>query len=813
MRKKFLPLLILLIFAGNIIAQEVKISGQILQAESQIALNGAAIKFDGSKQGSISDNKGRFSLKNVAAGNYKLEISYLGFITESIDVQVAQSDINLGLILLQEDVQQLEEALVNGTSVTGGEKGIRDLAGSAHYIGLKTLEEYEYNDINRLLRSVPGVYIQEEDGFGLRPNIGMRGSGLARSAKITLMEDGVLAAPAPYTAPAAYYFPTTGRMEGIEVRKGSSQIEYGPYTTGGALNFISTQIPTKFRAKLDLLAGSFGQRRVHAHAGESFENYGFVVETYQASADGFKQLDNGGNTGFDLQDYQFKFRVNSSSTAKIQQSLQFKIGQTISNSNETYLGLSATDFDANPYRRYAASGLDRIESEQRQYGLNYVLQPTKNLDININAYRSSFGRNWYKSDKVKDENGSISLDDILNDPNSFADYYQSLTGNGDDTIVLKNNNREYYSQGIQAAATYKWGQSGNFAQKLKAGLRYHEDGVDRFQWTDDYIILQGDLALVNPGTPGTESNRLEDAQAWAAFAEYQLSWKKWTFSPGLRYESIALQRRDYGKADTERLGNNLSERSNQVDVFIPGFGLRYDMNAKQQFFAGIHKGFAPPGSGPEALPEESVNLELGSRLNYKHLNVQATGFYNQYQRLLGTDMAATGGLGSYQLFNGGNALVWGLELEASSTIGADWKRNWSFPVALSYTFTKGTFSNNFSSDFEAWGEVEAGDRLPYMAQHMLNLQMSANYRRFSFNTTTNFTSEMYTRAGTELAESLIIPEQWNSDLSLSYHLNYNVSVFASLRNAFDAINLVAMRPAGLRPNMPRSYLLGIKARL
>src|SRR5690606_16945647 len=127
--------------------------------------------------------------------------------------------------------------------------------GSASFLTTEQLERFRHTDVHRALRQVPGLYVVEEDGFGLRPNIGLRGSGTDRNSRITVLEDGVLIAPAPYSAPAAYYFPTMQRMNAVEVRKGSAAVRSGPRTTGGAINLISTPIPEEAlagRASLQL---------------------------------------------------------------------------------------------------------------------------------------------------------------------------------------------------------------------------------------------------------------------------------------------------------------------------------------------------------------------------------------------------------------------------------------------------------------------------------------------------------------------------------------------------------------------------------
>src|SRR3546814_10611367 len=61
-----------------------------------------------------------------------------------------------------------------------------DVGGSVQRLDIDDLDLFAYSDVNRTLRQVPGVYIQEEEGFGLRPNIGIRGSGTDRNGRITV---------------------------------------------------------------------------------------------------------------------------------------------------------------------------------------------------------------------------------------------------------------------------------------------------------------------------------------------------------------------------------------------------------------------------------------------------------------------------------------------------------------------------------------------------------------------------------------------------------------------------------------------------
>ena len=809
--KPFFTTTLMLLLCGAAIGQNNSISGSITLGDSVTAVQGVFVYLENTGYATTSNGLGNYSLAQVPDGSYTLIFNSLGFVQERCEIDLRNGRSLSVNVILVESIELLDEVQV----MTKGTNSLKGIPGSVQYISPKELQRFSYTDATRTLRLAPGVNIREEDGFGLRPNIGLRGTGVERSAKITLMEDGILMAPAPYADPSAYYFPTIGRMQGVEILKGSSQIKYGPYTTGGAINFISTPIPEYLSARVSMMAGSYGTRNLHAFAGNAHEQVGYVFETFQYSSDGFKVLDNGGNTGFAKSDYLGKLRFNTSDKARFFQSLTLKAGQTTENSHETYLGLTAEDFAATPYRRYASTQLDNMQNTQNQFSATHHIDLNTAFSVTTSIYATQFNRNWYKLNNVTDSTGTkYTLADVLENPETYRDAYAILTGASSvlpNALTIRANNREYHARGVQSQLEFHT-LKGAWKHDVEAGVRMHTDGVDRFQWDDQYAMYDGVMELTDPGTPGTESNRVLTADALAAFIQYQAGWGKWTFIPGVRYENIHMQQDDYGKMDPDRTGAALINTFNAATAIIPGVGADYALNRSMHVFAGVHKGFSPPGITPDTDPEESTNYELGVRYSKSALLIHATAFANDYSNLLGTDMTSTGGAGTGDQFNAGEVLTAGLELQIGcDLLAAHSDSRMSVPVAIAYTFTNSQFSNNFNANYTDWGEVHAGDIFPYQAAHQLNTMVGFAAQKFACNMNVHYLSSMRTVPGQgAIPENEVIPARTVVDASVSYNVHHNWSFFGNVMNILDTVYLVSDRPAGYRPGLPRTINTGIR---
>ena len=703
-------------------------------------------------------------------------------------------------------------ATIDEVTIIGHRRDPADIPGSAHVVGQKELQTFLQSDVMRVLRTVPGVYIQEEEGFGLRPNIGIRGSGLDRSARVALLEDGVLIAPAPYAAPSAYYFPTQRRMHALEVLKGPSSVAVGPKTTGGAINLISTPIPDHFGGSADLRFGQHETIDTHLNIGNRGERFSWLVETVQAKNDGFKTIDGPdgidmGSTGYDIEDYLVKLQFDSDPAASLYQSLRIKAGYTDQVSDETYLGLTDSDFWQNPNRRYAASAGDVFVSEHDQLQASYIFDPDSNWRGEITAYRNNFARNWFKLQSV---NGT-GIGSILEDPHRYAEAFSYLTGSEspDDAIVKRHNNREYYSKGVQAKITWDLRLS-DTAIELTSGIRVHEDEEDRLQKEDAFRMQDSLLVLTSTGAPGSTTNRVSKAEAVSYFVDTEIRSGKWIFTPGARFEDIDMQRLDFATDDPSRAEGPTRVRTNSASVFIPGMGALYRLNDNWRVLGGVHKGFNPPGPGSSAREESSTNFEFGTRFDNNRVNFEAIYFLNDYDNLVGTVTESTGGGGQIgDQFDGGEVTVQGIELSTDFTM-ADLFPGIDVPLSLQYTWTaEAEFQSAFQSSFDPWGQVEVGDELPYIPEHQLRATAALQHERWGMNLAANYVGRMRTVAGQGLfnpAETIDSHVVW--DFIARWRFSESLSSYVKIDNLFDETYIAARRPAGLRPGLERTAYLG-----
>ena len=717
----------------------------------------------------------------------------------------------------------------------GSEEAEQTLPASGAYLGEETLRRYLNADVNRVLRQVSGVYLREEDGMGLFPNISLRGVTTERSKAVTIMEDGILSAPAPYSAPSAYYSPNVARMNGLEVLKGTSQIQYGPHITGGAINYISTPIPTGNLSYLKLSYGSHNEMLGHFWHGNSQDvsnggKLGYLVEGFYHRTDGFKTINpapdfaDGEDTGFTRIEPMIKLFWET--PTETYHRFEVKYGYSDLDADETYLGLSEADFAANPFQRYAASRFDNIQTENHSATLRHIMEPTANLRIATTGYLQYFKRNWAKLHQLRElEDNSLSaalLDTSMNGGLAI------LRGETAGSWRLRNNSREYKIYGIQTAATVDI-DAGDITHQWETGIRYHFDEVDRFQWNVDYTQNEyGAITNFNPGALGAAGDRIQQSRALAIYTQNEMKWQRFTIAPGIRYETVDQEyeqdRRREDKTPEQRLDGATGD--GRINALAAGLSIAYEVNPNWNAFFGVHRGFSLPGprsSIRNDLEEEtSLSFELGSRYANPDsgLMAEAVLFHTSFSDLIvGGNI---GGGGSPVTENVGDINSMGMELTLGYDPGQAQNLAVRTPIRVSLTLTDAELDGDARNE-ESESLFEGGfdgAKVPYIPEFQLNTEVGLEYDKFAAYLMMTYVPSTYTSAnnakeniqadGTPDARVGETDSYFVADLSLRYQVNEQTTIFGGVRNLLDREYIASRHPHGPRPGLPRFVNAGIE---
>ena len=697
------------------------------------------------------------------------------------------------------------EEIIESVTIIGSAEDLRKLAGSGQVISNDDLLKAMDTDIQKILTAVPGIYMRTEEGYGLRPNISIRGTAIERSAKVAIMEDGVLVAPSPYTSSSAYYFPTTGRIHSVEVLKGPAAVSQGPQTIGGAINLISTPIPSSTSGKFIQELGENGMMRTHAYYGGTSGNFGALVEVHEHESDGFDSIANvGGDTGFDKSDFVFKARYESGA-----HSLTLKMVDLDETSNQSYVGLSQASFNANPRVRYGATAYDKMMNDGEQTSLTYV-GDFENFNVQFTSWQNDYHRDWFKVSDFNNDKEHGEQDDINElisaANNGSANAQAILDGQLPVEIEYKHNNRYYTNEGYQFTINTSLG-----IHDLTLGYRDMEDSESRVQ-AHEYADQAADgslSALYGYIGLNNSNNRLRESSATSYYLQDTMDFGKLDVTLGYRSEDYDQRHRRW----SDRAGPNLTlvrtgEADNR-DTFATNdhttssIGATYDLSDNITLVAGFHEGMTPMFG---ADPEEADNTELGVRYSEGTTDIELFYFSSEYSNLAADCTNVTGAScnpDESAVFSGGAADVEGIEFSGSWILDGD---GVSYPIALTYTSTDATFKNSSESDY--FGVVAAGDDLPYVPSSSMSLVagfvtdngLSGNMRLIDVGSSCSIAAcGTYNKIN---AHTII-------DLNIRKALNESMDIYAIIENVSDDADIISRAPSdGARSQKPRTIKVG-----
>lgn len=608
-------------------------------------------------------------------------------------------------------------------------------------------------------------------------------------------------------------------MHAVEVLKGSSQIEYGPHTTGGVINYISTPIPYETEGMLGLSFGNYGALTGHLTYGgvkeTEYGSFGALVEAYHEQSDGFRDIQASTNgaftgsddTGYEKTDLMLKLSVEPKWDRT--NYFEFKFATTDFDANETYLGLNATDLAADPYTRYAASAVDNIVSQQIRTYLRHLIEFDTNTTVTSTLYYNSFERDWYKLDNANIAgSGETDLSvNIMNNPGL-------LRGETLGDFEIKSNDREYYLYGFQTKLNHSF-STGDLNHDLVLGARIHKDKIDRSQNSNTYEgVYAGDFSGPADYTgPEVEGDREQETVALALFAHDRIEIGDLALSPGLRYEYIEWDYLKRDGADTQASGD--------YSVFAAGLGFEYQLTDTSKLFGGYHRGFSVPSPGSKAkdFEEEISNtFELGYRFsNNVNFYAEAVGFYTALSDLIVEDNISGSGADDG---NVGDVDTIGLELllggDLSDTLGT----SYNLPQRLAFTYTDATLNGNTSSESATsiFSGGKDGNRVPYVPEFQVSFTTGIEFEKFRSYLSFTYVGERFASAsnsadqldtsGNPDARFGKMDDYLIVDLSAHYAVRSDLEIFAKVTNLFEEEYVSSHIPHGPRTGAARLLSTG-----
>ncbi len=672
--------------------------------------------------------------------------------------------------------------------------------GSAFVIESNVIEESRVFNVNEALRKVPGVHVREEEGVGLRPNIGIRGMNPTRSTKVLLLEDGLPLSYAPYGDNASYYHPPIDRYDSIEVSKGSQVIRFGPQTAGGVINYITPMPQKEFGGIAGFSMGTRGYMNSHL----MMTGNGLIADIYRKESDGARE-----NMHSKLDDLNFKFARQLNDDHK----LVLRATHFREYSQLTYSGLTEAEFTKlgaryNPFKN------DFFDANRTGISATHEWKLNADNKVLTSVYGAYFDRDWWR--QASTTTGLTCTNGLTSTDRTNG---RQLSGNELNFCKYEGRLRQYTTLGVDSRL-FKRHQAWGMQNALETGIKFQFENQRRrqqnFETYDDYINGQG---------MKTAENQRRQTEALSAYVSNRTELnERLALTPVIRVENIRNKRTFYAADGNSITDADSGSFTRSFTEFIPGIGGTYQLSDSSTLYGGVHRGFSPPrvedsftqsGVMVDLNSEKSVNTEIGLRTQVvENMSVDIAFFRNNFSNLVAVGSIAGGSTN----YSEGKALLQGLEAAGQwDRMSKQLAGNLFTRMSLTYLPTA-----DQSSTFVRPGGAGTiigtgvGKRLPYTPEYLLTLTLG--YRAPS-----NWNGRVeYVYVGKQFTDfaNTVTPAS-NADGQsgemaaygiVNTVLNYTIdktTMFLSLKNLANETYIVD-RTRGIQVGMPRTIQAGLK---
>ena len=773
--KKLINFNIIFLILINFCLGQDKISGYVLDKDTNLPINNVAIYDNNSDQIYYSDSDGYFEfMKNKNTVEIVFFIEGYILLSKKLDGDNVKLDIKLS-----SRVEQLNEVVVRANKKKIFQiRRMKDFEETSVFAGKKnevillelSMANLASNNARQIYNQIPGLNIYQNDDAGLQLNIGGRGLDPNRTSNFNTRQNGYDISADALGYPESYYSPPAEGLSEIQILRGAASLQYGTQF-GGLINFIMKRpnLDKKFELITRNTIGSnnlFTNFTSLSSKGEKLNYYGYI---------NYKKGDG--------------FRINSNfESVNTFQFLEYNFNDSTSLSSEiTYLnylaqqagGLSDQMFKEDPYQSNRFRNW--FEVNWLLYNIKYKKEFSEKTNFTfsffgLEAKRNSLG---FRTNRVSQVDTGQERDLIKGDFSNFGFESRLLTR------YKAFKNKSYFLIGLKYYNSNSSSIQGPGSNGSDANFNFQNSLYPNYNNQSDYTYPNKNIALFGENIFYLTEN--------------------FSITPGFRYENIETKSDGfYRKINLDGAGNVIfNEKYDELDVkkrnfLLLGLGISYKPSRNIEMYTNISENYRSVtfadisiinpayAVNPDIDDEKGYTFDLGFRGNInRKISYDTNIFLLLYEDRIGfIQKVFPDGNVKSERGNVGNARINGIESLFDFDLNEIFFKNNDIDINyfVNYSYIQSKYLESDQVGIE-------GNSVEFVPNHNLKTGLKFGYKNLSFNFQYSFISKQFTDSSNAIGGNLSgvigeIPKYSIADISLSYKLK-NLSFETGVNNLFN----------------------------